>query len=166
MGAYAEVYAGWQADPEGFWMRAAEAIDWIEAPSRALDDSRAPLYGWYPDGVCNACWNAVDRHVEAGHGERVAIIHDSLAGTQGAWFSELFSTNTRSSGASVGYQFSAAISGFIPLIATAVAVPMGWGGVALVYMACGVLGLIGTVLTRETWGKRQRAEVDAIIERS
>ncbi|GGI43869.1 MFS transporter [Agromyces flavus] len=96
----------------------------------------------------------------------MAIIHDSLAGTQGAWFSELFNTNTRSSGASVGYQFSAAISGFIPLIATAVAVPLGWGGVALVYMACGVLGLIGTVLTRETWGKRERAEVDAIIERS
>ena len=77
MGEYADVYAGWQADPEGFWMRAAAAVDWIEAPTRALDDSRAPIYGWYPDGVCNACWNAVDRHVEAGHGERVAIIHDS-----------------------------------------------------------------------------------------
>ena len=77
MGEYADVYAGWQADPEGFWMRAAAAVDWIEAPTRALDNSRAPIYGWYPDGVCNACWNAVDRHVEAGHGERVAIIHDS-----------------------------------------------------------------------------------------
>ncbi|MGW4928242.1 MFS transporter [Agromyces sp. NPDC004153] len=96
----------------------------------------------------------------------MAIIHDSLAGTQGAWFSELFNTNTRSSGASIGYQFSAAISGFIPFIATAVAVPLGWGGVAIVYMACGVLGLIGTLVTRETWGKRQRAEVDEIIARS
>ena len=76
MGEYADVYAGWKADPEGFWMRAAAGVDWIEAPTRALDDSRAPIYGWYPDGVCNACWNAVDRHVEAGHGERVAIIHD------------------------------------------------------------------------------------------
>ena len=77
MGAYATVYAGWKADPEGFWLRAAQAIDWIEAPAKALDASRAPLYGWFPDAVCNACWNAVDRHVEAGHGERVAIIHDS-----------------------------------------------------------------------------------------
>jgi MFS family permease len=93
----------------------------------------------------------------------MAVIHDSLAGTQGAWFSELFNTNTRSSGASIGYQFSAAVSGFIPLIATAVAVPLGWGGVAWVYLACGVLGLIGTLLTRETWGAKQRAEVDAII---
>ena len=47
-------------------MKAAEAIDWIEPPTRALDDSRAPLYGWFADGVCNTCWNAVDRHVEAG----------------------------------------------------------------------------------------------------
>jgi propionyl-CoA synthetase len=83
MGAYAEVYAGWQADPEGFWMRAAEAIDWQRAPSRALDDTRAPLYGWFPDAVGNTCHNAVDRHVAAGHGDRTAIIHDSpVTGTK------------------------------------------------------------------------------------
>ena len=59
-------------------MRAAEAIDWITPPSRALDDSRAPLYGWFADAVCNTCWNAVDRHVEAGHGERTRD-HPQLA---------------------------------------------------------------------------------------
>ena len=64
-------------------MKAAEAIDWVEAPSRALDDSRAPLYGWFADAVCNTCWNAVDRHVEAGHGDRRAIIYDSpVTGTK------------------------------------------------------------------------------------
>ncbi|MFP7761693.1 MFS transporter [Marisediminicola sp. LYQ134] len=93
----------------------------------------------------------------------LTIIHDMLAGTQGAWFSELFPTSTRTSGASLGYQFSAAISGFIPLIAAAVAVPLGFGGVALVYMGCGVIGLVGALLTRETWGKKQRAETEAII---
>ncbi|KQW08128.1 MFS transporter [Leifsonia sp. Root4] len=96
----------------------------------------------------------------------MSIIHDALAGTQGAWFSELFNTNTRSSGASIGYQFSAAISGFIPLIATAIAVPLGWSGVAWVYLGCGLIGFIGTVLTRETWGAEKRAEVDAFIARS
>ncbi len=74
---YRDVYKAWQEDPEGFWMDAAAAIDWSKPPSAALDDSRAPLYGWYADGVCNICHNALDRHVEAGHGERVAIIHDS-----------------------------------------------------------------------------------------
>jgi propionyl-CoA synthetase len=81
--SYAEVYADWKRDPEGFWMRAAEAIDWQRAPSRALDDTRAPLYGWFPDAVGNTCHNAVDRHVAAGHGDRTAIIHDSpVTGTK------------------------------------------------------------------------------------
>ncbi|WP_328798994.1 MFS transporter [Puerhibacterium puerhi] len=96
----------------------------------------------------------------------MSLIHDALAGTQGPWFAELFSTNTRSSGASIGYQFSAAISGFIPMIATAVAIPLGWSGVALVYMAVGVIGLIATLMTRETWGPGQRAEVEAFVARS
>jgi len=83
MTGYREVYDGWKADPEGFWMKAAGAIDWIEPPTKALDDSRAPLYGWFADAVCNTCWNAVDRHVEAGHGDRRAIIYDSpVTGTK------------------------------------------------------------------------------------
>lgn len=75
--AYSEIYGQWQSDPEGFWMEAAEAIDWVKPPSRALDDSRAPLYEWYTDAVVNTCHNAVDRHVEAGRGDQVAIIYDS-----------------------------------------------------------------------------------------
>jgi MFS family permease len=93
----------------------------------------------------------------------LAIIHDMLAGTQGAYFSELFNTNTRTSGASLGYQFSAAISGFIPFIATAAAIGMGWGGVAWIYVAVGVIGLVGVLLTRETWGAQERAEVERVI---
>ncbi|SDL15496.1 Sugar phosphate permease [Arthrobacter sp. ov407] len=91
------------------------------------------------------------------------ILHDMLAGSQGAWFSELFPANTRTSGASIGYQFSAAISGFIPLIAAATAAAWGWSGVAIVYMACGAIGLIAALVTRETWGKRERAAVDQLI---
>ncbi len=93
----------------------------------------------------------------------LAIIHDMLAGTQGAYFSELFNTNTRTSGASLGYQFSAALSGFIPFIATAAAIGMGWGGVAWIYVAVGVIGLIGVLVTRETWGAKERAEVERVI---
>lgn len=74
---YRALYASWQADPEGFWMQAADAIDWDQRPSRALDDSRAPLYRWFADARVNTCWNAVDRHVAAGRGAQAAIIHDS-----------------------------------------------------------------------------------------
>lgn len=90
------------------------------------------------------------------------LIHDMLAGTQGAWFSELFSVDTRSSGASIGYQLAAAISGFVPFIATALAAAMGWGGVSILYMAAGVVGVITVLLTRETWGKKERAYVDQV----
>jgi len=82
--SYRDVYEGWKADPEGFWMEAAKAIDWVTPPTHALDDRRAPLYGWYDDAVCNVCWNAVDRHVEAGNGDRAAIIYDSpITGAKG-----------------------------------------------------------------------------------
>ena len=74
---YDEVYGAWQADPEAFWMEAAKAIDWVEMPSRALDDSKAPLYEWFTDGKVNACYNALDRHVENGRAEQVAVIYDS-----------------------------------------------------------------------------------------
>ncbi len=74
---YREIYAGWQADPEAFWMQAASKIDWVKPPSKALDASRAPLYEWFADAQVNTCWNAVDRHVLAGRGNQLAIIHDS-----------------------------------------------------------------------------------------
>ncbi len=81
--SYRALYQVWRSDPEGFWMRAARAIDWIRPPSKALDDSRAPFYGWFPDAVCNSCHNAVDRHVEAGNGDRTAIIYNSpVTGTK------------------------------------------------------------------------------------
>ncbi len=75
--AYKDVYESWKKDPEGFWMQAAEAIDWDEKPTKALFDAEAPHYEWYSDGKVNGCFNAVDRHVAAGRGDQVAIIHDS-----------------------------------------------------------------------------------------
>ena len=74
---YSDTYARWKADPEAFWMEAAEAIDWEQNPSKALSDLGDNMYEWFADGTTNTCWNAVDRHVEAGRGGQVAIIHDS-----------------------------------------------------------------------------------------
>jgi propionyl-CoA synthetase len=78
---YHEVYARWQRDPLGFWGEAANDIDWFEKPKTVFDPSMG-IYGrWFPDGVCNTCFNAVDRNVDAGRGEQIAIIYDSpLAG--------------------------------------------------------------------------------------
>ena len=75
--AYKDVYASWQNDPEAFWLDAAKAIDWDEAPVKALTDKGEGLYEWFADAKVNTCYNAVDRHVENGRGDQVAIIHDS-----------------------------------------------------------------------------------------
>ncbi|MGB8742100.1 MAG: propionyl-CoA synthetase [Xanthobacteraceae bacterium] len=80
---YYEIYARWQRDPQAFWGEAAADIDWFEKPKTVLDP-QAGVYGrWFPDGVCNTCFNAVDRQVDAGRGEQAAIVYDSpLAGTK------------------------------------------------------------------------------------
>ncbi|MCH5677224.1 propionyl-CoA synthetase [Streptomyces gilvus] len=83
MGRYETVFRAAAEDPETFWLRAAEAVDWEAAPTRALDSSRAPFHRWYPDGRLNVCYNAVDRHVEAGRGEQPALVYDSpVTGTR------------------------------------------------------------------------------------
>ena len=60
-------------DLEGFWQRQAEElIDWIEKPTQTLDESNAPFYKWFADGKLNVSYNCLDRHVEAGNGDRIA----------------------------------------------------------------------------------------------
>jgi propionyl-CoA synthetase len=75
--SYQDVYARWQADPEGFWAQAAEAVHWYRRWDRALDASRAPFYRWFPGAETNSCYNALDRHVQAGRSGQVALIYDS-----------------------------------------------------------------------------------------
>jgi propionyl-CoA synthetase len=75
--SYAEVYESWKRDPEAFWLEQAGAIDWDEAPTRALYDRGDHLYEWFAEAKVNTCYNAVDRHVENGRGDQAAIIYDS-----------------------------------------------------------------------------------------
>ncbi|UVC08837.1 propionyl-CoA synthetase [Rhizobium sp. TH2] len=83
MSRYFETYVDWQADPEGFWRKAAEAIDWFERPKQIFD-ATAGVYGrWFPDAVTNTCHNCLDRHVAAGRGDQAALIYDSaMTGTK------------------------------------------------------------------------------------
>ena len=73
MVSYHEVRQRWESDPVEFWRQAANQIEWINSPKEILDETQAPLYRWYPDGVLNTCANALDRHVASGRGEQVAI---------------------------------------------------------------------------------------------
>jgi MFS family permease len=91
-----------------------------------------------------------------------AVCQNSLAGVQGAWFPELFAAKTRTSGASLAYQFSAVVSGFTPLVATALYAAVGWIGPALLFSFYGLLGLLATFITPETWGPKERADAVAL----
>ncbi|WP_018699446.1 propionyl-CoA synthetase [Amorphus coralli] len=75
--AYRAVYDSWMADPEGFWLREADAIDWIRPPETAFDASLGTYGRWFPDGTCNTCYNCVDRHVARGRPGQAAIIYES-----------------------------------------------------------------------------------------
>jgi propionyl-CoA synthetase len=77
MPGYAATYRRSLDKPEEFWAEAAAAIDWDKTWDRVLDDSCKPFYRWFPGARLNTCWNALDRHVAAGNGERVALIYDS-----------------------------------------------------------------------------------------
>jgi len=77
MGRYDEVFNGSIQDPEGFWGEAAEGITWYKKWDKVLDDSNKPFYRWFTGGQMNTCYNAIDRHVESGRADQVAIIYDS-----------------------------------------------------------------------------------------
>ncbi|MGP8437963.1 acetate--CoA ligase [Paraburkholderia fungorum] len=78
MDAYRALVAEAERDYAGFWARLArETLDWKKPFSTVLDESRAPFYEWFNDGTLNASYNCIDRHVEAGNGEHVAVIFEA-----------------------------------------------------------------------------------------
>ncbi|MFP3246963.1 MAG: acetate--CoA ligase [Paraburkholderia sp.] len=82
MDAYRALAAEAERDYEGFWGHLAnETLSWHKPFSKVLDESKAPFYTWFEDGELNASYNSLDRHVEAGHGQRVAIVFEADDGT-------------------------------------------------------------------------------------
>ena len=75
--SYKDVYSHAMNNPEAFWAQAARGIDWISPFDVVLDERNPPFAHWFKGGTLNTCYNAVDRHVKNGHGDRAAIIYDS-----------------------------------------------------------------------------------------
>jgi propionyl-CoA synthetase len=138
--SYKEIYEAAQADPEKFWMEQAEQIDWIEKPSKALFDERAPFYEWFRDGVLNTCYNAVDRHVENGRGAQAAIIYDSpITGAKGkVTFAQLQEQTARLGGAlqRQGVQKGDRVIIYMPMVPEAL----------VAMLACARIGAIHSVV--------------------
>jgi propionyl-CoA synthetase len=83
MGRYQQEFKRSLAEPDQFWRDAAGLIDWYTEPRAVLDRSNLPFYSWFPGGILNTCFNAVDRHVRDGRAGQPALIYDSpVTGSQ------------------------------------------------------------------------------------
>jgi acetyl-CoA synthetase len=67
------VYEEAARDPEAWWARQADALDWFQRWDQVLDESDAPFFKWFAGGKLNASYNCLDRHVDAGRGDKVAF---------------------------------------------------------------------------------------------
>ena len=84
MSNYQTLYDQSLSDKESFWLKAAQDCHWEKSPKIAIDESNPPFYRWFPDGRTNACYNAVDYHVDNGRADQAAIIYDSAVTDQSA----------------------------------------------------------------------------------
>lgn len=74
---YQDTYQSSIDNPQEFWSKAAEAIDWDKKWDSVLNESNPPFYKWFQGGMLNTCYNAIDRHVEQGRADQAALIYDS-----------------------------------------------------------------------------------------
>ncbi|KAL1490882.1 hypothetical protein ABEB36_011563 [Hypothenemus hampei] len=74
---YEKVFKESIENPESFWASIGTLVSWAKPWKKVLDNSREPFTKWYVGGEINACYNAIDRHVDAGNGTKVALIYDS-----------------------------------------------------------------------------------------
>src|SRR5499433_2141866 len=140
MTGYAETYRRSLERPEEFWAEAAEAIDWDRRWDRVLDASRPPFYRWFAGARLNTCWNALDRHIAAGRGDRIALIWDSPVTGQTARFTyrELCDDVARLAGvlAGLGVVKGDRVLIYMPMVPEA----------AMAMLACARIGAVHSVV--------------------
>jgi propionyl-CoA synthetase len=140
MGRFDEIYRRSLDDPEGFWADAAAEIDWVEPWEEVLDDSHAPFYRWFAGGRLNSCFNALDRHVERGRADQLALIYDSpvTATTAAFTYRELRDAVARFAGAlaAQGVERGDRVVVYMPMVPEAV----------IAMLACARIGAIHSVV--------------------
>jgi propionyl-CoA synthetase len=127
-------------DPEAYWAEQAALVDWIKKPRRILDDDNPPFYRWFPDATLNTCYNALDRHVVHGHGDRTALIYDSaVADVQASYtYAELLERTAAFAGAlrRMGVEPGDRVVIYLPMIPEAV----------IAMLACARIGAVHSVV--------------------
>ncbi len=137
---YDAIYQQSIREPEAFWAEAARAIAWDKPWSKVLDDSNPPLYRWFAGGSLNTCYNALDRHVEDGRGDQVALIYDSpVTGTKAKFsYRELRDRVARLAGglAKLGVQKGDRVILYMPMVPEAL----------IGMLACARIGAVHSVV--------------------
>jgi propionyl-CoA synthetase len=140
MGDYRAAYEQSISDPQAFWGEAARRIDWRTPPTTVLDSARAPFHRWFPDATLNTCENALDRHVAAGFGDRVALAYDSpVTRTKRSYtYAQLLEETATFAGAlaGLGVQKGDRVVIYMPMVPEAV----------VAMLACARLGAVHSVV--------------------
>ncbi len=140
MATYDDVRRRSLHDPEEFWGDAAHSVSWARSPSKVFDGGTPPFGRWFPDGELNTCHNALDRHVAAGRGGQIALVHDSpVTGTVSRFtYDELLDAVARAAGGlrRLGVGRGDRVVIYMPMIPEAV----------IAMLACARLGAIHSVV--------------------
>jgi propionyl-CoA synthetase len=164
-GEYRQAYQRSMTDPDGFWREAASLIDWYTEPETIMDASAVPFSRWFGGGELNTCHNCLDRHVDAGRGDQVALIHDSPVtdSRQKFTYSELRDLVARFAGVlrSVGVGKGDRVIIYMPMVPEA----------AIAMLACARLGAVHSVVfggfaARELAVRIDDAKPSAIVSAS
>ncbi|PNL18601.1 MULTISPECIES: acetate--CoA ligase [Micrococcus] len=152
--AGAELYEEAEADRLAYWARRArEQLHWEQDFTEVLDWSDAPFAKWFADGTTNAAYNALDRHVEAGHGDRVAIHFEGEPGdTRTYTYAELAAEVRKAANAfeSLGVAKGDRVAVYLPMIPEAV----------ITMLACARIGAVHSVVFGGFSSDALRSRVD------
>ena len=164
MTSYKTIYRQSLDNPQEFWAAAAKDLHWQKPFTKVLDETDKPFYKWFPDGKINACYNALDRHLEA-RGDQSALIYDSpVTNTKRTYsFRELCNETAQLAGAmkEQGIKKGDRVIIYMPMIPQAV----------MAMLACARLGAIHSVVfggfaSEQLAARIEDAQADLILSAS
>ncbi|OMB89343.1 acetate--CoA ligase [Mycobacterium colombiense] len=148
-----ELYREAEQDRLGFWAKQANRLSWATPFTEVLDWSEAPFAKWFADGKLNVAYNCVDRHVEAGHGDRVAIHWEGepVGDHRSLTYSDLQAEVCKAANAltDLGLVAGDRVAIYLPLIPEAV----------IAMLACARLGLMHSVVFAGFTAKALQARI-------
>ena len=137
MGRYQELFRRSLDDPEGFWAEAAGALRWRKKWTRVLDRADPARPRWFEGGELNTCENALDRHVDEGRGDQLALVWDSaVAGeTRTFTYRELLAQVSLFAGAlrGLGVEKGDRVVIYMPMVPQAIVAMLGCARIGAVH---------------------------------